>query len=405
MLFMIEKNRLLPIESWMDRYISDRKFAGSSVLINANGTETFFAARGLRNLEDGTPFQRDTIVRLYSMTKPVTSVVLMMLVEDGLVHLDARVDEFVPEFAQMHALVPGATALDQVEACATPTLHQLLTHTSGITYAFNPGVVPQALDDQKIFFGPAQGSLADMTAKLASLPLAFRPGARWEYSLGIDVIGRVIEVITGQTLEDVFRERLFDPLGMQDTGFSIPDASLDRFAHLYTPLDGNPMGLNDTTRGAETLRLADDAEGSQLRRTTLFSGGGGLVGTLDNYMAFTEFLHSGMAGPDRLLSQSTLNFMMQNHLAGDIASMGPSSFAEQPMEGMGFGIGGAVVLDAARSRAPGNVGDFSWGGMASTFFWIDRVRGLSVVFLTQLSPSSSYPARPQLKALVHGALS
>ena len=402
---MFDHNRLNRIETWMDAYVADRKFAGCSVLIQSGNSEIFHKAKGLRNLAASTPFQRDTIVRLYSMTKPITSMVLMMLVEEGLVHLDAPLDAFVPEFKDMHALIPDAVRLDQTTACATPTLHQLLTHTSGISYAFNPGLIPQALDEQKIFFAPAQGTLANMTVQLSGLPLAFTPGSRWEYSLGIDVIGRVIEVITGQTLDQVFHERVFAPLGMSDTGFAIPDTSLDRFAHMYTPLAGNAMDLNQSSKGGDPLRLADDAENSQLRRTTLFSGGGGLVGTLDDFMAFSKCLHDGKsADGTQLISPATLDFMMQNHLAGDIASMGPSSFAEQPMDGMGFGIGGAVVLDAARSRTPGNVGDFSWGGMASTFFWIDRARGFSVVFLTQLSPSSSYPARPQLKALVHGAL-
>ena len=402
---MFDHNRLNRIENWMDAYVADRKFAGCSVLIQSGSTEIFHKAKGLRNLAASTPFQRDTIVRLYSMTKPITSMVLMMLVEEGLVHLDAPLDAFAPEFKDMHALTPDAVRLDQTTPCATPTLHQLLTHTSGISYAFNPGLVPQALDEQKILFKPAQGTLADMTVQLSGLPLAFAPGSRWEYSLGIDVIGRVIEVITGQTLDQVFQERVLDPLGMSDTGFAIPDRSLDRFAHMYTPLAGNAMDLNQSSKGGDPLRLADDAENSKLRRTTLFSGGGGLVGTLDDFMAFSKCLQDGKAADGtQLISPAILDFMMQNHLAGDIASMGPSSFAEQPMDGMGFGIGGAVVLDAARSRTPGNVGDFSWGGMASTFFWIDRARGFSVVFLTQLSPSSSYPARPQLKALVHGAL-
>ena len=191
---------------------------------------------------------------------------------------------------------------------------------------------------------------------------------------------------------------------MSETQFSFPEASLDRAAMMYTPLAGNAMGLNDAKTGGDPLRLADDVENSALRRTTLFSGGGGLVGTLDDYMAFCRFLHTGQAAGETLLSGASLRFMRSNHLGTEIAAMGPQSFAEQPMRGMGFGIGGAVVLDPARAGTPGNIGDFSWGGMASTFFWIDPVADLSVIFLTQLSPSSSYPARPELKALVHGAL-
>ena len=401
---MFDPARLDRIADWMQGYVDERKFPGCSVLIEGQGTERYFHATGARDIETGAPFLRDTIVRLYSMTKPVTSAIFMMLVEEGKVHLEARLSDYVPAFADLHALVPGATSIDQTEPAQAPTMQNLLTHTSGLTYAFNPGPVPKAMEEAEVFFAPAQGTLAAMTDKLASLPLAFQPGTRWEYSVGIDVIGRVIEVIEGKPLDQVFRERILVPLDMVDTHFAFQDATLERCAHLYTPLAGNAMGLNDAVRGSDTLRLADDVENSQLCRTTLFSGGGGLVGTIDDYMAFCRFLQSGQAGDMRLLAPSTLRFMQSNHLGCEIAAMGPQSFAEQPMRGMGFGIGGAVVLDAGRAGTPGHMGDYSWGGMASTFFWIDPVADLSVVFLTQLSPSSSYPGRPQLKALVHGAL-
>ena len=187
----------------------------------------------------------------------------------------------------------------------------------------------------------------------------------------------------------------------QRIALSVPEGGRDRFAYLYTPLAGDSFDLNAVSKSAETLRLADGSTESPYLNTKMHSGGGGLVGTIDDYMKFVEMLRAGGKG---ILSPHTLDFMMRNHLPGEIASMGPQSFAEQPMEGMGFGIGGAVVLDPGRARVPGSVGDFSWGGMASTFFWVDREHDLSVVFFTQLSPSSSYPSRSQLKALVQGAL-
>jgi CubicO group peptidase (beta-lactamase class C family) len=365
----------------------------------------FDHACGQRDIAGDQPFTRDTVARIYSMTKPVTSVALMMLVEEGRVHLDAPVSAFIPEFAKCHALIPGAERIDQTEPCAVPTLHQLLTHTSGLSYPFNPGVLPGAMEEADIFFKPDHGPLADMAAQAGRLPLAFRPGAKWEYSIGIDIIGRVVEVISGQSLGDFFAERIFGPLGMRETAFSVPEAARDRFAALYTPLAGDAMALNAARGGGDTLRDVDRPETSAFLDATMQSGGGGLVGTIDDYMAFCEMLlMGGSLNGERLLSPSTMKFMQSNGLPGDIASMGPSSFAEQPMDGMGFGIGGAVVLDPARARSPGSVGDFSWGGMASTFFWIDPVHRISTVFFTQLSPSSSYPARPQLKALVHGAL-
>ena len=389
----------------MQSYVDDRKLAGSSVLINQDGKEVYFHAVGCRDTELDDPFSRDTVARIYSMTKPITSFVLMMLVEEGKVHLDAPLSQFIPEFADCGALVSGATSIDQTEKCACPTLHQLLTHTSGLSYPFNPGVLAAAMNEIDLLFKPNQGSLAQMCRDLAKLPLAFQPGSRWEYSVGIDVIGHVIEVITGQTLADVFAQRVFQPLKMTQTAFSVPADATNKFAALYTPLAGNAMDLNSARTGEDSLRCVDSTDNSPFVAASMHSGGGGLVGTIDDYMLFCEMMRQGGSlNGERLLSPSNTTFMMRNHLASDIASMGPQSFAEQPMDGMGFGIGGAVVLDPARARTPGSVGDFSWGGMASTFFWIDPIHNLSVVYFTQLTPSSSYPLRAQLKALVHGAL-
>lgn len=397
--------RLDHINTWMQRYVDEQKYPGSSVLITRGGDEVLFNAAGQRNLKAGLAFERDTVARIYSMTKPITSVALMMLVERGLIHLAAPVSDFIPGFADMQALIPGATQIDQTEPCATPTLRQLLTHTSGLTYSFNPGLVPEVMAEMKRDFGPGKGTLAEMADQLASMPLAFKPGSRWEYSVGIDIIGLVVEIVSGKPLDQFFADEIFAPLGMTETAFNVPDGVGDRFASLYTPLAGDTMTLDTSNAGTDTLRMTDSHEKSPYYTTKMRSGGGGLVGTIDDYMAFVEMLRCGGAcNGARLLSSSTVDFMMQNHLSGDIASMGAKSFAEQPMEGMGFGLGGSVVIDPARVGVPGSVGDFSWGGMASTFFWVDRELDISVVFFTQLAPSSSYPSRAELKALVHGAL-
>lgn len=400
-----DKNRLSRIATWMDRYVDERKFAGSSVLIHRGGEEAYFNATGLRDVENNLPFERDTLARIYSMTKPITSVAIMMLAERGLFHLEAPLSEFVPEFSDCHALIPGATSIDQTEPASAPTLHHLLTHTSGLSYPFNPGVLPKAMEEKDLIFKGQQGPLADVVRELATLPLAFQPGTRWEYSVSTDVLGRVVEVVSGQPLDQFFAEHIFAPLGMAETSFAVPKGAMDRFASLYTPLAGNAMDLNAARPDGETLRLVDSAPDTPFGNTETFSGGGGLVGTIDDYMRFCEMIRQGgVLGGERLLSPLTIDFMRKNHLPGDIADMGPSSFAEQPMEGMGFGLGGSVVRNPGRICAPGSIGDFSWGGMASTFFWIDPVLDMNVVFFTQLSPSSSYPARAQLKSLVHGAL-
>jgi len=401
MAMTLQAQRLARIGDWARRYVDDGRVAGLSVLIRQGEQEVFFDAAGLRDLESGALFARDTVARIYSMTKPITSLVAMMLVEEGLVHLDAPLSRFLPEFAAPEALIPGAARLDQTAPCAVPTLHQLLTHRSGLSYAFNPGLVPEEMAERDLTFAPRAGTLAQTCTALADLPLGFAPGTRWEYSVGIDVIGRVIEVVTGQSLAETFRRRIFAPLGMDETGFAVTEPLRDRFAALYTRLPGNAMDLNAGTSATAPLRIIDAVAQSPFFNPTCLSGGGGLVGTIDDYMRFAEYLRQGGQG---LVSPATLDFMMRNHLPGDIASLGPSSFAEQPMRGMGFGIGGAVVLDPGLSGVPGSVGDFSWGGMASTFFWVDRVHDISAVLFTQLSPSSSTAARAELKALVHGAL-
>ncbi|WP_435230704.1 serine hydrolase domain-containing protein [Pseudopelagicola sp. nBUS_20] len=400
-----DPERLARICVWMNAFVNEKKLAGSSILVARGGNIVLEHATGLRDRDRKEPFQRDTVARIYSMTKPITTTALMILSERGFFHLDAPISEFLPEFSECRALVPGAVTIDQTEPCPTPSLHQLATHTSGLSYSFNPGVLPASMVVEDLHFGPNQGLLGDHVNHLASLPLAFHPGTRWEYSVGIDVLGRVIEVVSGRSLNDFLREEILDPLGMLETGFSVTLGATCRFSALYTPLAGNAFDLNSAEIGDESLRLIDRPEASPFLRASLHSGGGGLVGTIDDYLKFVEMLRRGGAlGDQRLLARNTVRFMTANHLPCEIASMGPKSFAEQPMEGMGFGLGGAVVLNPGRARCVGSIGDFSWGGMASTFFWMDPHEDLSVVFFTQLSPSSSYPIRPQLKALVHAAL-
>lgn len=396
---------LAQIDVWMQDYVDAGKYAGSSLLIARNGSEVHFNATGCRDIDSGAPFMRDTLVRIMSMTKPITTVALMMLVERGLVTLDMPVSDFITGFAKCTALIPGATAIDQTEPCATPTLHQLLTHTGGMSYWFNPGVLPGEMATTETMFSPRRGTLEEMVDQVATLPLAFQPGTRWEYSVGLDIIGRVIEIVSGQSLDQFFQDNIFDPLGMTETGFSVPSSAVSRFASLYSPLTGDGMALNADKPDQPVLNLVETAQGSPYLNATLLAGGGGLVGTIDDFLKFCEMLRNGgvLAG-NRLLAPDTVADMLRNHLPGDIASMGPASFAEQPMMGMGFGLGGAVVLDPAVSGVPGCVGDFSWGGIASTFFWIDMARGVSCIFFTQLTPSSTYPSRAELKTLVNAAL-
>lgn len=390
-----DAERLKRIDAWMATNRESGRYTGSSFLLARRGEIAYLGCDGLRSVDNELPYERDTIVRIYSMTKVVTSVVFAMLLERGEVYLETPVSDYIPSFSKMRALIPGAGQGDETEPAASPTLHQLLTHTSGMTYGFNPGLAAQIYTEEKIDFGPRAGTLSAMCDRAAAQPLSFQPGARWEYSVGIDIIGRVIELITGKPLDLVFRERVFEPLGMKDTFFAVPQDKLDRFADCHVRTEDNPLALLDS---------AQDSAFAQ-GQVSCLSGGGGLCSTLEDYFRFGEMIRLGGAFDGvRLLGPRTLAFMRGNHLSGDIASMGAETFSEMPMSGMGFGIGGGVVLDPALARAPGSVGDFGWGGMASTYFWTDPVEDLTAVYFTQLVPSSSYPSRAELKALVHGAL-
>ncbi len=391
----LDTARLARTDDWMQRLMDDGRFTGSSVLIAQDGDIAYQANAGLCSVSRNRSYERDTIVRIYSMTKMITTVGFMMLVERGLVHLDARLSNFIPGFSDCVALKPGATDAGDVEPAPTPTLHQLLTHTSGLTYSFNPGILAELYAGAGVDFGPSTGGLERAAERAASVPLAFQPGKSWEYSIGIDLIGRVVEVISGRPLDRFLNEEIFEPLGMVDTAFSVPPGKVERFADCYTKTPGDPLLCTDEAHSSAFLEASVET----------FSGGGGLVSTLDDYFRFGEMIRLGGAlDGNRLLSPATLALMRRNHLAGDISSMGPASFAEMPMDGMGFGLGGAVVLDPARARLAGSPGDFGWGGMASTFFWTDPVEQLTCIFFTQLIPSSSYPNRAELKALVHAAL-
>ena len=390
-----DAKRLARVDDWMDRNIELGRYTGSSVLIARHGEIAHLAYTGKASLAENRDYARDTIVRIFSMTKMITSVGFMMLMERGLLHLDAPVSQFLPEFSNMKALAEGAKGSDQLVDAPSPTMQQLLTHTSGMSYSFNPGMLGALYLQDKIDTGPMSGGLDNLCKRIAAMPLAFQPGTRWEYSVGIDVIGRVIEVLSGKSLDQFFDEEILGPLGMSDTHFALPENKRPRFADCHALTEKDPIA--DYDLASVSPYVGEDVE--------TYSGGGGLVSTLDDYFRFGEMIRrGGELDGVRLLSPRTLAFMRRNHLPGDIASMGPSSFAEQPMTGIGFGIGGSVALDPGRSGILASVGDYAWGGMASTFFWTDPVEELSCIFFTQLVPSSSYPNRAELKSIVHGAL-
>ncbi len=388
--------RLERLRGWMARYVEAGRIPGAHTLIARHGRIAWHGWEGMRDVEAGLPWERDTLVRIYSMTKPLTAVLLMTLYEEGRLSLDDPLDTFLPEFAGLTVLRPGAASIDEVEPLAErPTLRHLLTHTAGFTYGFQEGLLAQAYREAGVDFSTHDTNLAGMVARLARLPLGFQPGTRWHYSVASDVLGRVIEVVTGQPLDRVFAERLLAPLGMEDTFFAVPADRLARLAALYAKTEDDPMARME---GAADSRFAE----GQVR---LFSGGGGLVSTAEDFLRFAEMLRRGGSfDGTRILGPRTVRFMATNHLPGDLASMGQRVWAEVSFEGIGFGLMGWVMLEPARAGMLGSPGDFGWGGMASTVHWIDPVEDMVVIFMTQLAPSSSWPLRKELRALVYSAL-
>lgn len=338
----------------------------------------------------------DTIFRIYSMTKPITSVALMMLYERGLFQLGDAVHDFIPEFAGLRVNRYGRYPNITTEPVLRPmTIRDLLTHTSGLTYGFMERTNVDAAY-RKAGIGDGKGSLTDMIRKLATIPLEFSPGTRWNYSVATDVVGYLVERLSGERFDEYLRNHVFEPLRMVDTGFSVPEDKLDRFAANYT-------------RSADKkLVLFDDPVGSAYARpVTYFSGAGGLVSTIPDYFRFTEMLRrGGELDGVRLLGPRTVRYMRQNHLPNgqDLASLALGSFGETRYEGVGFGLGFSVTLDPVRAQVPTSTGEFGWGGMASTAFWIDPVLDLTVIFMTQLVPSSTFNFRGQIRSIVNGAV-
>ena len=357
------------------------------------------ARYGHRDVEAGLPVEDDTVFRIYSMTKPITSVATMMLYEEGLFELKDPVSRWIPSFADVRVFT-GGTAENPSTAPATEPVRigHLLTHTAGLTYGFHHVHATDELYRNAGFdFGPPRGyDLEGCVDLCAGLPLVNEPGTRFNYSHATDVLGRLVEVLAGVPLDRFLRERLFEPLGMHDTAFWADGDKAERLGALYVP---NP-------RDGSIFRYDPIGEAAR-RAPSYLSGGGGLVSTTHDYLRFCEMLRrGGELDGVRLLGPRTLASITTIHLPGgvDLEHFGQSTFSETAFDGVGFGLGFAVVIDPAAARTPSSPGEFSWGGAASTGFWVDPVEDVTAVFMTQLLPSSTYTLRAQFKQLVKAAL-
>ena len=393
----IDPARLERLSTHFDRYVADGRLPGWLVVVHRDD-ETHLEWSGRRDIEADLPVEEDTLWRIYSMTKPITSVAAMMLYEEGHFELKDPVSRWLPEFADMRVFRGGAMAKVVTEPAAEPiAMWQLLTHTSGLTYGFHNAHPVDALYREAGFeWGTPPGlDLAACCGEWSRLPLLFQPGTEWNYGVSTDVLGRVVEVISGQTLEEFLTARVLGPLGMVATGFHAPEADRGRLAALYTP---------DPETGRATPSPMSVAA---TRSPDCLSGGGGLVSTAADYLRFTRMLlGGGELDGVRLLSPRTIRLMASNHLPGhaDLEAFGRPLFAETTFDGVGFGLGFSVVEDPVAARYPSSRGEFAWGGAASTAFWVDPAERMVVIFFTQLLPSSTYPIRSQLHQLVHQAL-
>ena len=392
------KDRLKTLDAFLDRkYIEPGKLPGLQVQITRRGELVHETVQGLADRERGKKAERDTLYRIYSMTKPITSVAFMMLVEEGLVALDDPVARFIPEWKDLGVFAAGVGPFMSTPVARPMQMVDLLRHTSGLTYGFQSRTnVDAAYRKAKVGETHGGGDMDAFVAALAKIPLEFSPGEAWNYSVSTDVLGVLVQRISGKPFEQFLQERIFGPLGMTDTGFQVREDQKPRFAACY----------NATPQGG--LELQDDPETSPYLTTPSFhSGGGGLVSTADDYMKFCRMLVSrGELDGARLLAPNTLKLMASNHLPGgqDLTRLSRSLFSEATNAGVGFGLGFAVTFDPVQAMLTSSPGEYYWGGAASTAFWIDPVEDIAVVFMTQVLPSSTYPIRRELRTLVYSAL-
>jgi CubicO group peptidase (beta-lactamase class C family) len=401
----LSTERLARIDEHLEqKYIEPREVAGALTLVARHGEVVHHSPVGMMDIEREKPMQQDTIFRIYSMTKPITSIALMTLYEQGRLQLNDPVHHFIPEWRNLGVFASGTYPNYMTTPVERPmTVRDLMSHQSGLTYGFmnrtnvDAGYVKAGIGSAQLDGGrPREYTLADMVKDLAEIPLEFSPGTAWNYSVSTDILGHLIEVISGQRFDDFLRERIFEPLGMVDSGFSVAEENVDRFAANY---NRGPDGK---------LALADDpADSAYLKPPTLLSGGGGLTATSEDYWRFCQMLlNGGEFNGERIVGPKTIELMTMNHLPDgqDLSAVAKGSFSETNNDGVGFGLGFAVVKDVARTQVSGSVGSYYWGGAASTAFWVDPEEDLTVVFMTQFMPSGTQPFRGELRQLVYSSI-
>ena len=406
----LSSKRLTRVTSWLDQQMDEDRLAGGSVLIGRRGQVGYFETAGVADLDTGEAFSREAIVRAYSMTKPIVTAAAMMLYEEGCYQLDHPISAYLSEFTSPEVWMGGELS-NTVPAQSPIAVWHIMSHTSGLTYGFmQSNVVDAEYRARGIEQSSPNINLEEWVKALSEIPLICHPGSEWNYSVSTDVLGRLVEVWSGMSLDVFLEERLFKPLGMVDTGFFVRAENKERLSAMYGPKVGAGLGgvgqVPLSERGG--LKLLDKAEGSRyLAPATFLSGGGGLVSTMEDYSRFCQMMmNGGELDGERLLAPSTIRHMRSNHLpeGKDMSQMGQPVWSETNYEGIGFGLGFAVVIDSVKASIVASSGEHHWGGAASTFFWLDPVEELWAIFLTQLMPSSTYPFRRELRTLVYQAV-
>jgi CubicO group peptidase (beta-lactamase class C family) len=390
--------RLARVSEWMKGWVDSGKLPGLLVAVMRRGELAFAETYGKADVERNKPVRPDTIYRIYSMTKPLTSTAIMMLYEEGRFQLDDPISKFIPAFANPRVYAGGSRGkIDTVPGEREINFRDLLSHTSGLTYGFmesNPVDALYRAKDGGVDFQMDKTSLKTIVERLATFPLITQPGKAWNYSVSTDVLGYLVEVISGQPFEKFLVEKVIKPLGMVDTDFFVPDSKHDRFAANYQAGAGGKLEVID-----------DPTKSRYLKPRTVSSGGGGLVSTASDYLRFCKFmLNKGELDSVRLLGRKTVELMTMNHLNGDMAAMGMPRWSESTSAGIGFGLGFSVMIDPAKAHIVGTAGEYAWGGAASTAFWCDPAEDMAVVMLTQLMPSTTYPIRRELRVLSYQAI-
>ena len=394
----VDPRRLGRLDDFLQRLTSSGRIPGWSMAIRRRSAPAYDSAGGCRDVARGLPVEPGTLFRIYSMTKPITAVAAMILYERGDIELSDPVARFIPAFGRMRVFTGGSDLRPVTEPAARPiTLWHLLTHTAGLTYGFHRAHPVDALyrEAGHDIEAPPGCSLSQACETWAGLPLVFQPGEEWNYSVATDVLGRVVEVVSGQPLGDFCGTQIFGPLGMTDTAFTVPERDLPRLAQLYRITPSGSL-------------IPDDALGVTVTQPGRgHFGGGGLVSTTGDYLRFAAMLlNRGALDGVRILGPQTVGFMLRNHLPGglDLQAFGRPMNAESPLPGVGQGLGLSVVLDPVRAGYLTSPGEAGWGGAASTVFWADPAQDLVVVFMTQVLPSAALPIRAKLHQLVHQAL-